>query len=164
MTIGPPLAVDAQGNALLRLIRCTEEHLKEAARHTPCPLSLVIVIDETTNDVLFGLNHWHQSYELPGGMLEAGESFRAAAIRELEEETGIEARSLEFLGYAFFALMSPTRSELGAIYRSRRDGQRAHASDELTEFVWRRPLEPSDLEISVLDNEIASWAMSSGLE
>lgn len=156
-----PLAVDTQGNALLRLVRCTNEQLEEAASRTSCPLALMIVVDESSCEVLFGLNRWHQSYELPGGIVESGESFERAAIRELKEETGMDADAVELVGYAHFALTNPIREELGAIYRRPRHGQDAHDSDELTDFVWRIPLETSEREISTLDDVIAAWVLES---
>lgn len=42
-------------------------------------------------------NHTGQ-VSLPGGRVEAGESFDAAALREAEEEVGIDGRSVEVLG------------------------------------------------------------------
>ena len=41
-----------------------------------------------------GLTEW----SLPKGKLDRGESFPAAALREVEEETGIEAKLLRFAG------------------------------------------------------------------
>lgn len=154
------LAVDAHGNVLLRVVRCTEEQLEEAALHTSCPLALVVIVDENTKDVLFGLNRWHRSYELPGGMVEPGESFEAAAIREVDEETGIKIRSPELVGYAHFALVNPIREELGAVYYARRCGEDPVASDELSDFVWKRPLEATTVEISALDDAVAAWVIA----
>lgn len=157
--MSPPLAADVHGNVLLDVVRCTEKQLEEAALHTSCPLALVVIVDEGTKDVLFGLNRWHKSYELPGGMVEPGESFEAAAIREVDEETGIKVGSPELVGYAHFALVNPVRQELGAVYYARHHGRNASASDELSDFVWKRPLEPTEVEISALDDAIAAWAI-----
>jgi 8-oxo-dGTP pyrophosphatase MutT (NUDIX family) len=38
------------------------------------------------------------SLEIPGGLVEAGDSAQSAALRELEEETGYQGRDVRFLG------------------------------------------------------------------
>ncbi len=43
-----------------------------------------------TKGVLAGQDYW----STPGGALEEGESFEQAALRELEEETGIRRKSV----------------------------------------------------------------------
>lgn len=154
-----PLAVDGRGNALVRLVRCDNAELEDATSRTHCPLSLIVVADASTGDVLFGLNHWRREYELPGGMIESEEGFEEAAVRELKEETGIDAVSPDLVGYAQFALENPRRRELGAVYRVQVAGQDAVPGDELVDFVWRKAGEPTDLDISPLDDAIASWAI-----
>ena len=153
------LAVDLRGNTLNQLAVATVAQLEEAARRTPCPLALVVVEDASTGRVLFGLNSWRNEYELPGGLVEDGESFAEAARRELFEETGIPLKRVDLIGYASFALVAPERDELGAVYYARVVGRQAEASDELQAFVWRTPRSDTELPLSALDDAIAEWAM-----
>jgi 8-oxo-dGTP diphosphatase len=41
----------------------------------------------------------HQDWSFPKGKLEEGETFEVAALREVEEETGMHCRLLRFIGH-----------------------------------------------------------------
>ena len=57
-------------------------------------------------------------WQLPQGGLDAGETFRRAALREFEEETGIRARDVAVAG----AYPEPIAYELPVRYRTARTG------------------------------------------
>lgn len=156
-----PLATDRAGNALIDLTVATNEQLAEAALRTRCPLALMVVADASSRSVLFGLNRWRCEYELPGGMIEEGESFIAAAARELEEETSIRIETPELIGYARFELNAPRREELAAVYGALLPDARPQASHEMQSFIWRTPLSESTAPIGLLDDVIAEWAVRS---
>lgn len=155
-----PLATDSMGNTLLELVAASAIELGSAALTTPCPLALVVVADASSGEVLFGLNRWRHTYELPGGMVERGESIHEAAVRELEEETGVGAAPLTLIGYARFALVNPEREELGAVYSTRVAKKEARSGEELVALTWRTPMHSSSLAISPLDDAIAEWAIA----
>lgn len=50
-------------------------------------------------------------FEAPAGKLEAGEEIRKAALRELEEETGYKAKTMEYMG-SYYASCGYTEEKL----------------------------------------------------
>lgn len=50
-------------------------------------------------------------WEIPGGMIEDGESPECAAIRELKEETGFQVESIRFLGICYPSIGSTTEQQ-----------------------------------------------------
>ena len=112
--VDAPQAVDRSGNELLRFVRGPESLLGGLDAGVPLPLSLVVA--RHAGEVLLVFDRWRQQWELPGGGIEPGETPRAAAVRELEEETGHAAPHLDFVGLALFRLQPDRRLEHAAVY------------------------------------------------
>jgi 8-oxo-dGTP pyrophosphatase MutT (NUDIX family) len=133
----------------------------ELAAGIPLPASLVVVT--FADRLLMVLDRWRDQWELPGGMLEPGETARQAARRELTEETGISATELDFAGVAEFALQQPARREYAAIYRSVLSAEpHLVVNDEVADFLWWDPRAPLVEAMSPLDAEIGRRSLGRG--
>ena len=149
------IAVDGAGQRLVSLARVAEDLVDTGV---PCPLALVVVRDGRGR-VLLGRNRWRGTFELPGGTRDAHEPARAAAERELHEETGLTA-ALAWVGIAEFELVGPVRRERAAVFVATTDAQPHAADGELTELAWAAPDVSPPPGTSPLDWAIALWAVS----
>jgi len=64
-------------------------------------LTIDCVVFNQQNELLLikrGRQPFQGKYALPGGWVEYGETVEQAALRELKEETGVEAHSLQLIG------------------------------------------------------------------
>ncbi len=87
-------------------------------------------------------------WSLPKGRLDEGESWEETALREVEEETGCEARITSFAGATVYVPRRFPRLVLYWHMALRREG-RFEASKEVDELVW---LAPADA-LARLDHE-----------
>ncbi|RSO14740.1 DNA mismatch repair protein MutT [Streptomyces sp. WAC 06725] len=88
---------DAEGLALLMLRGPLRTPVTYGNRGKPAPHALTgagAVVTDETGRVLLGRSV-HGLWELPGGKNAGGESFVRAAVRELEEETGLRAEAAD---------------------------------------------------------------------
>jgi len=90
--------VDRKGDILFEFIHLANEEAIEPRAHSPLVASLVVA--EHEGKVLLVFNRKRQNWELPSGRIEADESPRDCAIRELFEESGQSVNSLDFVGLA----------------------------------------------------------------
>jgi 8-oxo-dGTP diphosphatase len=112
------LAVNQTGHALARVLRVPEQELGTLAGLTHAK-----VIARHDDKVLLVFDRHDQRWQLAGGAIEAKESARECAARELHEESSNECSpaELRFL-YAFELLVGPTRfnpethTEFGALF------------------------------------------------
>ena len=126
------------GSALLSFDRLREEELGGLDPSVPLTASLVALW--CRGECLMVFNRFRQGWELPGGMLDPGESPREAAIRELAEESGQRADSVDFVGVARIRVAPDHRVEFLAIYRGQiASPQPFTPNDEMSDSTWWKP-------------------------
>ncbi len=102
------------GVVLEAVLDVAEDALTDPSVH---PLTHALVVVRCRGRFLVLFNRFKQYWELPGGIIDAGETPRACAARELLEETGqrIEPSRLSYRGLTRLAFPHGT-SEHGALY------------------------------------------------
>lgn len=107
------IIANKRGDKFLRFMRGNEAELTDG-RHAPITHALVVA--KHGDGFLIIFNRWRKIWELPGGMVDPGETTRECAGRELQEETGQTICSLRFVGIMEFCLQPDSRIEYGALY------------------------------------------------
>jgi 8-oxo-dGTP diphosphatase len=87
----------------------------EAPENVPpdIPLSFAIVIARAPSGIVLVFNRYRRVWELPGGLIDPGESPRESAQRELHEEAGCHVDSLDWLG---IVEVDDGRRHFGAVF------------------------------------------------
>ncbi|CAL9329614.1 hypothetical protein SUDANB146_00043 [Streptomyces sp. enrichment culture] len=103
-------------------------------------------------------DRYRQSWELPGGSIEEGETPRQAAARELLEESGQQPdEQLRFIGYARFVLAPDQRAEYLALYAgSSVEGRAFEPTEEISAIRWWDLLERLPGYVQPLDAYLAA--------
>jgi len=112
------IITDEKGNVFVDFQRMTEKEFERSDLDAPLTHSLVVV--KCQDKFLMMFNKWRKSWELPGGVIEPGESPKDCALRELFEETNQKINHIEFIGLMKFHLQpsfhGPERTEYGALF------------------------------------------------
>ena len=139
---------DERGNVLLDILDVPEA---EATQHAPLPLALMVARHEGRYLLVF--NTWKKRWELPGGLIEAGETPREAAQRELAEEANQTVSDPHWVGLAKFDLApdrdhADRRIEYGAIFGGEIASLQPFAENEESEGVrlWQSAETLEDLQ------------------
>lgn len=93
-----------------------------------------------------------EAWQMPQGGIDEGEDAYAAAVRELWEETGVEAHHVELIAEAPEELLYDLPDELiGKVWKGKYRGQRQRW------FLFRFLGEDSDVNIATAHPEFRAW-------
>lgn len=107
-------------------------------------LVFAAIIARSPQGVVLVLNSVRKVWELPGGFIDAGESPRQAAIRELAEEAGCVARDTRWLGVVE---VNDGKTRFGALLYCEVDPAPAgfSSNETLALDFWRAGHQPAPL-------------------
>jgi len=142
-----------KGHILLEFRMGSSPEIPDDEMHIPLPLALVAA--KYQGKWLFIFNTWRKEWELPGGMVEEGETPEQAAAREFTEETGQLAPPLQYMGLAKMQLKPDDRLEFAALYACELSELRPFtAHDEADEMVFWDLQTPLQGAISEIDHKL----------
>ncbi|MCT2591054.1 NUDIX domain-containing protein [Streptomyces sp. N2-109] len=134
-----PLATGPLGMTLLSL-----HQEPENTRFEDAAVGYAIVMLRHGSRVLMVHERQRGCWELPGGSIEPGETPRAAAVRELWEETGqrLPEDALHFAGFVKTVLGQHRRVLYGALFTARTDAPQPFVpNSEISAMHWRDGVE-----------------------
>jgi nucleoside triphosphatase len=105
----------------------------------PEPTVGALILNAEDQVLLVRSHKWRDRYVMPGGHIELGETMEAALHREIREETGLEIRDLEFIGWQEFiydAAFWKRRHFIFFDYACRADSTDVTLNDEGQAYRW----------------------------
>ena len=115
------------GQQLARFVAWYE--ISEADHTTVAEPTFAVVVARSAKGVVLVFNRYRKVWELPGGLIDPGESPRDCGVRELAEESGCTARNVGWLG---LVEVEDGRSHFGAVFACDVDAvPESFSSDEI---------------------------------
>ena len=99
-------------------------------------LEFAVIIARAPEGIALVFNNFRRVWELPGGLVDAGEQPRASACRELLEEAACEARNVRWLGVTEVSDGTPHH---GGVYACDADVLGFEANYEIGGRAWWKP-------------------------
>jgi len=116
----------------------------------PEPTVGIFIFNPQGELLLVRSHKWPDAYVVPGGHVELGERLDEAAIREAEEETGLEIHDLEFISFQQF-IYDPAfwkrRHFIFFDFAAKTDGSEVRLNDEAQEYIWVVPEDALELNL-----------------
>jgi 8-oxo-dGTP diphosphatase len=108
------------------------------------PLRFAVMMARAPDGVVLVLSCHRKVWELPGGLIDRGETPRQAAERELTEEAGCQARGSRWVGVVE---VNDGAAHFGAVYQCEVDDVPAHFENAETGGLarWRRGQAPQPM-------------------
>jgi 8-oxo-dGTP diphosphatase len=97
----------------------------------------------------------YDDWSLPKGKLDEGEDFEQAALREVEEETGLSCRIEGHIGDASYT-DHRDRAKLVRYYRMQAEWGEFEPNDEVDELKWLEPDEAAGALTYEFDRELVA--------
>jgi 8-oxo-dGTP diphosphatase len=123
------------------------------------PVTFSLVIGRHSSGYLLVRNTKRDVWELPGGFIDAGESARQCATRELEEESGQHAANLRWRAVLEIEVQcgTTTKTIYGAMYCADIDTHNIFVSNNETGAVGFWPASGLPIEVSAIDKALLSY-------
>ncbi|MCM3781922.1 NUDIX hydrolase [Neobacillus mesonae] len=131
------IMTDTKGNVFLEFLKVDYDQITELTLDAPLTHSLIVVSYEGRFLLLY--NKWRNNWELPGGVIEEGETAQECVVRELLEETNQKSDNVNFEGLMKFRLQpsyhGPERTEYGALFSCQLSQLNAFIENEEAESI-----------------------------
>ena len=130
-----------------------------AGPETPKIMVDVVVPSEEGRILLIrrGTDPYEGYWALPGGFVEVGETLEEAAVREAEEETGLEVEIVRLVGVYSDPDRDPRGHNVSCAYLARTQGGELSAATDAAEAAF---LDPSTVDLAFDHEKIISDALA----